>query len=144
MFKTDSSSVTGKLTYSTIFQLAADGLNLCPDFGAPQHTIRTKCSSFLQIFVVSPQPARGVDVMIHSCSQLVKIWENPFDVFSPSPSHSGCCQFHHLHGYCVPPPLSSRLKLSAKHSSQWRLHVSAVVPTWLWIHQYMRTTSVWQ
>lgn len=162
MFRTDSSSVTGKLTYSTIFQLAAEGLTefSTQDFGAPQRTILTKCSSFLQTSNISPSQFGGViHVKIHFCSPLVKIQTRPFflkvfnqrlDKSFPVTTSSAAVILINsqvtvfpLHAW-VSCEFNNYKSQSAKHSSQRGPHSLPVVPTSLWIHQYMSTISMWQ
>lgn len=157
MFRTDSSSVTGKLTYSTIFQLAAEGLT---EFSTqilahPNAPYLQNVLHFYKNLQHKPQPIWGG----HSCQDsLLLPFENttkPLKVFNQRldkslPVTTSSAAVILINSQVTVIPLHARVSCefnnyksqSAKHSSQRGPHSLPVVPTSLWIHQYMSTISM--
>ena len=121
MFRTDSSSVTGKLTYSTIFQLAAEGLTefssqILVHLNAPylQNVLH-----FCKPLTLAPNSFGGGGRFMSRFTFAPLEWEkdkNPLQVFnqdltnlSQSPLVS-CCHRDLLPGYCVSSPCTSLLR----------------------------------
>lgn len=169
MFRTDSPSVTGKLTYSTIFQLAAAAW---PEFSAQIYIFfnilfwRSPTHRAYKMFFISTNlqlmPSanflgrRGSlscqEWLLFTSGKKNKLISRQWRarrIFSRSPSHrllsfwstprSPCCLSVHVSW--------ERYEIRECEKStvpEEGLHPSPVVPTSLWIHQSVSTTSTWR